>query len=78
MIAWRLASCMATVQAGGRASGTMATRLSMKSAWETPHCSTCMRGGAVLMPGLVVRPLPIASVAMMRYLSVSCALPGRS
>ena len=37
MIALRLASSTVTVQAGVRASGTMATRLSMKPGWLTPQ-----------------------------------------
>jgi hypothetical protein len=35
-----------------------------------------MRGCAVLLLGDVVKPLEIASVAMMKYLSLSSALPG--
>jgi len=35
-----------------------------------------MRGCAAEFDGDVVRPLPIASVQMMKYLSVSSALPG--
>ena len=38
----------------------------------------CMRGWAGLFEGEVVRPLPIASVATMKYFVVSSALPGRS
>ncbi len=36
----------------------------------------CMRGWALLLLGEVVRPLLIASVATMKYLVVSSALPG--
>ena len=35
-----------------------------------------MRGCALLLLGEVVRPLPMASVATMKYLVVSSALPG--
>jgi hypothetical protein len=35
-----------------------------------------MRGCALLLLGEVVRPLPMASVATMKYLEVSRALPG--
>ncbi len=36
----------------------------------------CMRGCAFELLGEEVRPLPIASVQTMKYLSVSSALPG--
>ena len=60
--------------------------------WSMPRCSISffcdvtmsrirnfgnfMRGCAVEFDGEVVRPLEIASVQMMKYLSVSSALPG--
>ena len=40
------------------------------------NLGNCMRGCAVLLLGDVVKPLEIASVAMMKYLSLSSALPG--
>ena len=114
MMALRVASTMTALQAGVRASGTRATRLSMKSGCDTPHCSACMppidgpttattwsmpsfspsrrrcdstmsrmpnfgncmRGCALLLLGEVVSPLPMASVATMKYFVVSSALPG--
>ena len=36
----------------------------------------CIRGCALLLLGDVVRPLLMASVATMKYLLVSSALPG--
>ena len=36
----------------------------------------CMRAWVLLFDGEVVKPLPMASVAMMKYLVGSSALPG--
>ena len=41
-----------------------------------PNFGNCIRGCALLLLGDVVRPLPMASVAMTKYLFVSSDLPG--